>query len=257
MDYLLFADESGTSSVDKCFTIGCLLVPKDYLEEFEVQVNALITKHNLPRDRELKWQRVKKSYGMVNFLIDLTKLINNSRVSFICKVAWKQYYFNWHKNEEVAFYKSYTMLMTFCVRMLNSTIEAKIDNKSDSYRKHPEVVGIIANYNLKNRLGNIKGVNKCDSKTELLIQVADLFTGAINSSHNHYLNPSLAIHEGKLLAIRKIAECIGWDSLHYDTYPNSSINIWHFPEKEYRAYPKTMEVKINNSVQYITSEALN
>ena len=256
VDYTLFADESGTSSVDKCFTIGCLLVPNDDLEKFEKYVLALIDKHNLPKDRELKWQRVKNSYGMINFLIDITLLILRSRASFICKVSWKQPYLNWHKNSETAFYKSYTMLMAYCGKMLKSNISAKIDNKSDSYDKHPEVVKTIANYNLKDRLGSITDVEKCDSKSQLLIQIADLLTGAINSSHNLYLNPDLAIHAGKLLAISKIAECLGWDSLHYDTYPNASINIWHFPEREYRAKPETRKVIASRYVEYITKEQL-
>jgi len=254
VEYSLFADESGTSAVDKCFTIGCLLVPNDFLDDFEQQVEQLIEKHNLPRDRELKWSRVKKSYGMVNFLIDLTQLISNSPASFICKVSWKQHYFNWQANEEVAFYKSYTMLMAYCARILKSNIIAKIDDKSDSYTKRAEVVEIIGNHNLKDKLGSIAEVKQCDSKSELLIQVADLFTGAINASHNLFIYPEAEIHKGKILAINKIAECLGWDSLHYDTFPNADINIWHFPEKEYRNVPKTLDIAPNNNVAYVSRE---
>lgn len=257
MDYSLFADESGTSPADKCFTIGCLLVPSHFLNDFEQRVHELIKKHNLPNERELKWARVKKSYGMVNFMIDLTQLISNSPASFICKVAWKKHYYNWQSNEEVAFYKSYTMLMSYCARILKSNISAKIDDKSDSYNKRAEVVEIIGNNNLKDKLGSISDVKKCDSKSELLIQIADLFTGAINASHNLYLNPNADIHKGKVLAIRKVAECLGWDALHYDTYPNANINIWHFPEKEFRAVPNTLEIKPNSEVAYISREDVN
>lgn len=256
MEYSLFADESGTSPPEQCFTIGCLLVPHKQLQEFEDSITQLIEKHNLPRERELKWSRVKKSYGMVNFLIDLVKLINSSPASFICKVAWKKHYFNWQKNEEVAFYKSYTMLMTHCAKILNAEIEAKIDDKSDAYNRRAEVVEIIANHNLKMRLGQIKQVQKCDSKSEVMIQVADLLTGAINASHYLYLNPEAEIHKGKVLAITKMAECLGWDALHYDTFPNSNINIWHFPYQQYRAVPKTLEVVPNSNVSYIDKEEL-
>jgi hypothetical protein len=254
VEYSLFADESGISAVDKCFTIGCLLVPNDYLDEFEQEIYQLIKKHNLPSDRELKWSRVNNSYGMINFLIDLTQLISNSPVSFICKVSWKQHYYNWQANEEVAFYKSYTMLMSYCARILKSNISAKIDDKSDSYGKRAEVVEIIGNHTLRDKLGAIAEVKKCDSKSELLIQVADLFTGAINSSHNLFLNPEAKIHKGKVLAISKISQCLGWDALHYDTYPNSDINIWHFPEREYRKVPNTLDVVPNKNVAYVTRE---
>ncbi|WP_192021560.1 DUF3800 domain-containing protein [Shewanella sp. WPAGA9] len=254
MEYSLFADESGTSAADKCFTIGCLLVPTFFQNQFEKEVNLLIKKHNLPNDRELKWSGIKKNYGMINLIIDLTKLITNSPVSFICKVSWKQPYLNWQTNEEVAFYKSYTMLMSYCAKVLQSEIRAKIDDKSDSYNKRAEVVEIIGNHELKNKLGSISEVKKCDSKSELLIQVADLFTGAINASHNLYLNPDAKIHKGKILAIKKVAECLGWDFLHYDTFPNADINIWHFPQEEYRKVPNTLDVKPTNNVAYVTRE---
>lgn len=256
MEYLLYADESGTSPPDKCFTIGCLLVPSLYLDEFESRVLDLIKKHNLPTDRELKWQRVKKSHGVINFLIDITQLLLTSPVSYICKVSWKKHYKNWNINEERAFYKSYTMLMSYCATTLHASITAKIDDKSDSYKNHVEVVKTIANYNLKNKLGDVKDVEKCDSKSVLLIQIADLFTGAINASHSLYLNPAMEIHNGKKIAISKISECLGWDALHYDTYPNSNINIWHFPEKEYRAIPESLEIIPNSKVNYVLKEEL-
>lgn len=254
MEYALFADESGTSSVDKCYTIGCLLVPCGQLETFEGKVRQLIEKHNLPSDRELKWSRVKRSYGVINFLIDIVKLIVSSPSSFVCKVTWKAPYRLWQQDEEDAFYRSYTMLMDFCARRLNSEIKAKIDDKSDSYGKRHEVVEIIANHQLKG-LGKIESVTKCDSKSELLIQVADLLTGAVNASHNLWLTEGKAeIHEGKIVAIQKVAACLGWQQLHHDTYPNADFNIWHFPKEEYRAKPSTEEVTPNLNVPYVTRE---
>ncbi|RUO32430.1 DUF3800 domain-containing protein [Aliidiomarina soli] len=257
MEYSLFADESGISNADSCFTIGCVLVPRQHLQQFEAEISKLIEKHNLPTDRELKWSRVKRSYAVINFMIDVVRLIMSSPASFICKVTWKEHYRNWHKNEEEAFYKSYTMLMDFCARRLNSEIKAKIDDKSDAYNKRHEVVEIIANRQLKG-LGRINSVTKCDSKAELLIQVADLLTGAVNASHNLWLTQGKAeIHEGKLVAISKIAECLGWSNLHHDTYPNADFNIWHFPGEEYRAQPSTEHVDPNLDVKYITREQVS
>jgi hypothetical protein len=257
MQYVLYADESGTSPVDACYTIGCLLVPVDFLPEFRCSILRLIDEHNLPLGRELKWESIKKNYGMINFMIDVAKmLLNNPSVRFVCQVTWKKHYQKWNRDQEEAFYTSYTMLLKFCADQLNSTIVASIDDKSDSYSKRNEVVQIIANYQLKDRFGCVDSVEKCNSKDEVLIQVADLFTGAINASHNLWLKPDAQIHMGKKIAISKLSKCFGWDALHYDTFPNTSLNIWHFPPNEYRGKPKTMAVKPNRGVSYISRDEL-
>jgi Protein of unknown function (DUF3800) len=257
MQYVLYADESGTSPVDSCYTIGCLLVSKDFLPEFKRSILELVDEHNLPSGRELKWQSIKNHYGIINFMIDVAKiLLNNPSVRFVCKVTWKKHYHKWEMDEEAAFYTSYTMLLKFCADQLNSGIEAAIDNKSDSYGKQTEVVQTIANHQLKDKLGHVDVVEKYDSKDEVLIQVADLFTGAINASHNLWLKPNAQIHAGKKIAISKLAECFGWDALHYDTFPNTSLNIWHFPQNEYRGKPRTMAVKPNRGVSYISRDEL-
>jgi hypothetical protein len=87
MQYTMFTDESGTSPPSKCFTIGALLVPERDHEKFEAAVSALADKHGLPREREIKWERVKKSHGLVNFGIDLLQLILKTNACFSAFVA--------------------------------------------------------------------------------------------------------------------------------------------------------------------------
>jgi len=223
MEYTMFADESGTQDGSPCFTIGCLLIPTEYLGQFESQIVALVQKHNLPMN-ELKWEGIRNSYGRINFLIDVVKLLlANNPFVWVCKVTLKAPYKKWATNEEEAFYACHTHLITFCARELNASIVAKIDNKSDAYAKRHEVVQIIANYNLAKSDGRVKAVNKEDSKEELLIQIADLLTGAVNTSHNLYQQPDIQVHRGKLLAIKRLAQCLGWQQLHHDTYPNTSL----------------------------------
>lgn len=249
----MFADESGTNDGSPCFSIGCVLVPTELLERFEAEITALLVKHNLPNN-ELKWEGIRNSHGRVNFLIDVIKLLlaENPYV-FVGMVVLKTDYRKWHSDQEEAFYTCHTQLMTYCARELNSTLVAKIDEKSDAYDKHNEVVQIIANYNLKIGDGQVKSVNKESSKEELLIQVADLITGVITAGHNLFHQSSMEIHSGKRIAIQKIADCMGWNALHYDTFPNTSFNIWHFPT-EFRAVPKTESVKPNFNIPYLTRQ---
>jgi len=257
MEYTMFADESGTNDGSPCFTIGCLLIPSEHLDQFEAEIKALTQKHNLPAS-ELKWEGLRKSHGRINFLIDVVKLLlSNNPYVWVCKVTLKAPYQKWRNNEEEAFYTCHTHLITYCARELNATIVAKIDDKSDAYDKQHEVVQVIANYNLKHNDGKVAAVNKEDSKEELLIQIADLLTGAVNTSHNLFQNPSIALHNGKRLAIERVALCLGWHQLHHDTYPNTFFNIWHFPEKEFRARPSTEEIKANFNVPFVTPEDLS
>lgn len=254
MEYTMFADESGTNDGSPCFTIGCLLIPSKQLKQFETEIKELIQKHNLP-ENELKWEGLRNSHGRINFLIDVVRLLlSDNPYVWVCKVTLKAPYQKWANNEEEAFYTCHTLLMTYCATELNASIVAKIDDKSDSYNKQHEVVQIIANYNLKHNDGKVAAVSKEDSKEELLIQVADLLTGAVNASHNLYQNPDILLHNGKRLAIERIAQCLGWQQLHHDTYPNTSFNIWHFPKKEFRSIPSTEGIIPNFGIPYISQD---
>lgn len=256
MEYAMFADESGTHDGSPCFTIGCLLIPTDKLDLFESQINGLISKHNLP-DEELKWESIRNSYGRINFLIDVLKLLlSDNPYVFMCKVTLKAAYIKWQHDQEGAFYTCHTHLLTYSAQSLGATIVANIDDKSDSYGKHDEVVHIIANYNLKGKDARVKSVNKQNSKELLLIQIADLLTGAVNTAHNLHQLPDIQIHLGKRLAINKLAACLGWKYLHHDTYPNANFNIWHFPEKEFRAKPSSETVHPDFAVTHITKQDL-
>jgi hypothetical protein len=251
MEYAMFADESGTNDGLDCFSIGCILIPINLIDDFYASVAELLVKHNIP-DNELKWEGIRNSYGRVNFLIDLVKLLlRDNPYVFVSMVVLKAPYRKWHSNQEEAFYTCHTQLMTYCARELNSTLVAKIDDKSDSYNKQHEVVQLIANYNLKNVLGEVSSVSKVNSRDELLIQLADLITGVITAGHNLFQSPQMQIHKGKRLAVEKVATCLGWNGLHYDTWPNTNFNIWHFPT-EFRAQPKTETVRATFDIGYLT-----
>lgn len=99
--------------------------------------------------------------------------------------------------------------------------------------------------------GRLSNVHRVKSDAHVGIQVTDLLTGAINASHQRWLDNNRQIHPGKLLTIHRLAELIGWDELWYDTYPSSRLNIWHFPP-EYRATPETRAVTLAPAVRYVT-----
>lgn len=254
MQYILFSDESGISSVDQCYTIGALIIPKSYVATFHKFLQLLKKQYNIKH--EMKWKNVNTSYNVMNFAIDLMKELFKGPVIFTCIVVLKAKYRKWAENKETAFYTTYSLLMEHIARVLEGEIEAQIDERSDAYSKHHEVVEIITNYKLHSYEGNISKVKKVDSKEYIEIQAVDILTGAINAGHNLYLNPSVQIHSGKILLLQRLATMVGWDVLQYDTYPNAEFNIWHFPMEEYRSVPDTKNIWPNLNIPYISHEEL-
>jgi hypothetical protein len=259
MTSYVFADESGTSRESPCYSIGAITIPATSLESFNKKFYDLRQSHGVID--ELKWNRIGKGHGAINFVLAWVDLILRSRtLAFDVIVVNKSLYRNWHgssADKERAFYQTYTQLLHNRARQSSEQFEIYIDNRSDSYEHHDEVVEIITNRMLA-RLhsdARLHHVTKADSKLLPGIQVADVLTGAINAGHRLHLDPKLELRLGKRILLDRFATMLGWNALCFDTMPNSKFNIWHFPI-EYRAVPKTAQVKAIKTVPYITPDEL-
>ena len=253
---IVYADESGTSGKEKCYTIGALLVPESDHARIERDVESLVIQHGVVG--EVKWTKVGNSHGLINFAIDLLKRIIEDNCYFSSIVVKKDIYNKWQNSWEDAFYTTYTQLLKHFASIHRQPTRVLIDNRSDSYDKQDEVVEIVANRMLAklSSAGKILNVSKVDSRDYILLQSADLLTGALNTAHHKFLNPGWSFHAGKALCISRLAAILGWDALHYDTYPSSiNFNVWHFP-KEFRAKPKSRRVIPNLNVGFVTADEL-
>lgn len=139
------------------------------------------------------------------------------------------------------------MLSRLVQRLGGTSYWVVLDNRSDAYDKRHEVLHIITNRYLTkvDEQARLLNVEKADSSLLLPLQCVDLLTGAVTSSTNCYLDPSAALNPGKVQIIQHFSHRLGWDSLAYDTYPNATFNIWHFP-KEFRADPGSRNVRLRN-----------
>lgn len=241
--HLIFADESGTDPQHKCYTIGALKLNPEQVDVVTAKFDELYMNHGIVG--EIKWKKVGSSGGIEQFGLEMLKFLldNDIELSFI--VVWKSVFRKWKENKENAFYMTYNYLLRHILKVEKGNCLVYIDDRTDSYKKQDEVMEIITN-NMLNQLeseANIHTVNKTESKSSKIIQIIDLFTGAINASTNIYLDKNYKNHDGKKQFIKKIAEIFGWDALHYDTYPNNLINIWHFPI-EFRKIPESKDIVI-------------
>lgn len=255
MEWSFFSDESGISGVERCYTIGAILLPSSHVDEFNKITTELSKSHGITG--EAKWTKVSSSYGLINFGLDMLKRILDGDYCFNAIVVNKAPYRKWRSNREEAFYTTYTLLIEHCARTLKGQISAKIDDSTDSYPKQHEVVQIIANHKLADAppSAQVRNVEKTNSKASQGIQVADMLTGAINAAHHKFLNPNLKIDAGKELFIERMAQILGWDDVVYDTWPNANFNIWHFPI-EYRRTPATLKIRPDIDIPFVSRDEL-
>lgn len=248
MDYLVFGDESGTTGNDSCYSIGLLCVPMDKIEEFESYVQKLKFQRGIVG--ELKWKKIKNSSGQANICVDILSMVLKTACCFHSIIVEKSIYNNWRINRERAFYQTYTYLLKNTAKQVNSPLKVMIDYKCDKYKKNDEVIGIVAN-NMLSQIGKdktISDVKMHDSKAHAGLQVVDILTGAVNSGYMKYLNENIKLSKAKEASFIKMAEMLGWDKLHYDTFPNKDFNIWHFPI-ENKANPATKKIVPNFSIR--------
>jgi len=252
---LAFADESGTDANPNCYGIGVLSFKEQSRPAFEGVFSSLAGSHKLTSEQ--KWEKISTGHARINFLLDwLDRILRSaSGATFDVIIVNKRLFRLWNEegcDRERAFYKTYTYLLTHVAKRTGEEMRISIDERSDSYRRHPEVVQSVGNHMLGDLAdsGRLTEVSKVNSKKEPGIQVADLLTGAITSAHRARLDPTWRPHPGKELAIARMAEILGWPDLVCDTMPDSRFNIWHFPI-EYRRNPETRKVVHSNPVRYV------
>lgn len=255
--WMLFSDESGIGPDYKCYGIGLFVLREDRLDAFNDWFQQLRANHGVRS--EVKWKRIdNKSHGRINLAIDLLKALFRSHARFEIIVVHKGHYRLWTAAQrERAFYKSFTQLLRHRLRLDKAEYTVLMDERLDSYPKHDEVVEKITNYMAAkiSAQGRLTSVSKADSKLTPGIQFADVLCGAVTAASNLYLDPSAPLSVGKRAAIERLAAVLGWDALHYDTYPSDKFNVWHFPE-EWRADPATRPISLDQDVPYVDAEEL-
>lgn len=259
MSRIAFADEHGVAEDTRCYSIGAIAIAKSGLQEFNRTFADLKLVHGVSRD--VCWHDVDNEPGLVNFAIEWTHRIASSNLARIDTIVVDtQRYRKWteqNANREDAFYRTYTYLLRHLAAQLREPMEILIDDRSDSYDKHDEVLETIGNRMLAqlHSTGRLENVRRVASADHPGVQLADLFTGAIGTVHRMFLDSTLPVGQDQRLAINSMARMLGWDALHYDTMPNSHFNIWHFPI-EYRSYPATRAVRCALRPEFVGRDAL-
>jgi hypothetical protein len=245
MHRIAIADESGTHSGNLCYGIGAFVMPAETQLWLERRLRFLLSKYSI--GSELKWSDTPSRTHIEAAVEAVGTLLRHA--SYYAIVVEKGTFRNYQKNREEAFYQTYHLLASHIAKASDDPFELFIDERSDSYPRRTEVVHKITNYVTTRRQSpaHLIDVRMIDSKSSAILQMTDMLTGAITADTNRWLakdkvSPSFA--KGEL--IRRFAALLGWDRLCYDTMPDPTLNIWHFPT-EFRARPKTLAVRRNPS----------
>ncbi|MCA9855473.1 MAG: DUF3800 domain-containing protein [Dehalococcoidia bacterium] len=229
--YRVFGDESGIHKGVPCYGIGCIVVPEPEVDRLQARV-AEVFRQNGVGDREMKWSAIRRHNATIQAARDATRLLIQEEVMFQAIVVNKRLYRNWPGNEEEAFYKTYSFLVKSIGDRLAGQFRVMIDDRSDRYARRAEVVQIVTNRFLQSAPdadNRILGVEKVDSKVHPLLQMTDVWLGAITASTNCHVVECTDDHLGKTVIANDLAQAVGWDGLHFDTMPNRIFNVWHFP----------------------------
>ena len=259
MKYLAFCDESGIQAGSPCYTIAAIAVPESDFSAIEQELDVILRSNGV--DRELHWSDIRSSQGAAEAAVECFRsVIGADELNFAHAIAvLKAPYKKWQQDREEAFYQTYTYLLQHLGRGTNARLRVFMDERSDSYDKRDEVMQIISTHMLR-RLGKkleVESVEKVDSHAFRLIQLADIWGGAINQSCKSLLEGDhdlSNVNPLKREIIAGIASVLGWKEQHlaFDTMPPETgtrfreprVNIWHFPYVEFRSVPGTRPVRL-------------
>ena len=239
MTHIAVVDESGTHAGCPCYTIGGFVVPEGEFEEITTALSALRSEYGV--DDELKWTKIGSYNARTELAFEGVRHLFESGATFQALVTEKSTFRKWQSNHEEAFYHSYFQLARNLARGGND-IRLMIDERSDQYDKRAEVLEIVTNRALvKEQVGaTIGSVEMIDSRSQEILQFSDVLVGAINSDTARYLDERVEMNRFKEELVRRLARLVGWDRFWYDTWPNQTFNVWHFPTN-FRARPKTLD----------------
>src|SRR5690606_14569321 len=112
----------------------------------EATVRGILQTHKI--DHELKWNGIRSFRPDIEASIAAISFLLDAGAIFRAIVVEKATYEKWKGNQEEAFYKTYTFLVSHIVQTVKAPFDLYIDERSDKYSKRLEVMGIISNHTI-------------------------------------------------------------------------------------------------------------
>ncbi|MBU3925179.1 DUF3800 domain-containing protein [Patescibacteria group bacterium] len=224
--YNIYCDESSIENCqNKYMIIGALFMKRELRDELKNKIKDLKKKYGYRG--EIKWNKTsKKLLPLYKEIIDLFIDYGQDVLQYHCikidrfKIKYKIY----HNNDiEEGFYKFYYQLLKNKFKD-NCSYYLFLDYKPTKSKKRVVVLEHYLKYRISNYSNSkIKSVQAQHSDKNVLIQIADLFTGAVNFE----VNSVDKISESKKELIKYLAEKIKKENLQFcSTLSETKFNIF-------------------------------
>lgn len=193
MKYEIYCDESCWEALynknsHRFAAIGGIWIPAEKRQELKEYINNLKTKYGL--HGEMKWNHIcPKSVEMYKELVNM--FFDDSQIRFraICIKAADINHERFNAgNGELGFYKFYFQLIHHWMLMGN-TYQIFLDNKTNGYQHRVQELGTILN---NTSTAEMEQIQALPSEESVLIQLADVMTGAVASAFNSKKSQSRA-----------------------------------------------------------------
>lgn len=182
----IYCDESRVENQNsEHMVIGAIVVPRNHKESIVKKIKSLKAKHNF--FQEIKWNKTGETFGV--FYKDLVELFrDHEHVSFRAvivdktKVAYDMYHDN---DEELAFFKFYYLLLRELLED-QSEYYVFLDKKPTRDKNRARALKAYLDSHLlyQRDRSQIKHLQAYDSQDNVLIQLADFFTGMLAYANN-------------------------------------------------------------------------
>ncbi len=223
--YNIYIDESRIDNPeDNYMVVGGIFVRRDKVRSIQKNIKKIKNKHNF--SEEIKWVSVnERKIKFLEELVEYLILLNPKVLSFNCIVINKEDvdYERYHENDrELAFFKYIYILLKQRIRNLTKyyifldfkpTSKERVNSLDTFLKKH------IYFYKSETE---VKHLQAYDSAENILIQIADLFTGAVGYHYNDYPE-----NTSKDRLAKKIAKLLGQSKLSFRSPRNEEkFNIF-------------------------------
>ncbi len=228
--YNVYCDESCHLEHDgqPIMTLGAVWCPLDKIHEIAFRIREIKSKHGIPRDYEVKWERV--SPAKLQFYLDLVDyFFDDDDLHFRAYVAKKEglKHLEFGQTHDEWYFKMYFQMLSF---LFDPECKYRIylDIKdSRSAAKVSKLHDVLCNNMHDFDKQIIDRVQTVSSKEVAQVQLADLLIGAVG-----YANRKLDSSRAKLEIVARIKQRSRYTLTGNTLMRAQKINIFHWTPRE-------------------------
>lgn len=226
----VYCDESCHLENDNSpvMVLGSIWAPHNKIKTITSDIRNIKEKHGFSRNFEFKWTQISPS--KIKFYLDIVKyFFENPNLHFRAIVAYKQkLYYDKYDFEEMYYIIYYYLLVNIISKDTTFNIYIDIKSKKRGGIKSCELHRILSRKMHDFSFSQIiKRLQIIDSKESELLQLADLFSGALA-----YLNRDLPSNSAKGEVVKKIS-IISRTNLKINTLPSEKkFNVLYWKGKD-------------------------